>query len=57
MRKQIAAAVLAGLTMLAGGSALADGMSRGSIKDAPVAMPSWSGFYLGGGIGYGHLIG
>ena len=57
MRKQIAAAVLAGLTMLAGGSALADGMSRGSIKDAPVATPSWSGFYLGGGVGYGHLIG
>jgi len=49
--------VLAGLTMLAGGSALADGMSRGSIKDAPVATPSWSGFYLGGGVGYGHLIG
>jgi outer membrane immunogenic protein len=57
MRKQIAAAVLAGLTMLAAGSALADGMSRGSIKDVPVATPSWSGFYLGGGVGYGHLIG
>lgn len=57
MRKQIAAAVLAGLTMLVGGGALADGMPRGSIKDAPVAMPSWSGFYIGGGIGYGHLIG
>jgi outer membrane immunogenic protein len=57
MRKQIAAAVIAGLTMLVGGGALADGMPRGSIKDAPVAMPSWSGFYLGGGIGYGHLIG
>jgi len=49
--------VLAGLTMLAGGSALADGMSRGSIKDAPVATPSWSGFYLGAGVGYGHMLG
>ena len=57
MRKQIAAAVLTGLIMLVGGGALADGMPRGSIKDAPVATPSWSGFYLGGGIGYGHLIG
>jgi outer membrane immunogenic protein len=32
-------------------------MPRGSIKDAPVAMPTWSGFYLGAGVGYGHLIG
>src|SRR5262245_31566826 len=57
MRKQVAAAMLAGLTMLAGGSALADGMPRGSIKDVPVAVPTWSGFYLGAGVGYGHLIG
>ena len=56
MRKQIAAAMLAGLTMLAGGSALADGMPRGSVKDVPAAVPTWSGFYLGAGIGYGHLI-
>jgi outer membrane immunogenic protein len=56
MRKQIAAAMLAGLAMLAGGSALADGMARGSIKDVPVAVPTWSGFYLGAGVGYGHLI-
>ena len=26
------------------------------MKDVPVAMPTWSGFYLGGGVGYGHLI-
>jgi len=56
MRKQVAAAMLAGLTMLAGGNALADGMPRGSIKDVPVAVPTWSGFYLGAGVGYGHLI-
>jgi outer membrane immunogenic protein len=56
MRKQIAAAMLAGLAMLAGGNALADGMARGSIKDVPVAVPTWSGFYLGAGVGYGHLI-
>ena len=56
MRKQIAAAMLAGLTMLVGGSALADGMPGGSVKDVPVAVPTWSGFYLGAGIGYGHLI-
>ena len=56
MRKQIAAAMLAGLAMLAGGSALADGMARGSMKDVPVAVPTWSGFYLGAGVGYGHLI-
>ena len=56
MRKQIAAAMLAGLAMLAGGSALADGMARGSMKDVPVAVPTWSGFYLGAGLGYGHLI-
>jgi hypothetical protein len=36
MRKQIAAAVLAGAMLLAGGNALADGMERGSIKDVPV---------------------
>ena len=57
MRKQIAAAVLAGLAMLAGNAALADGMARGSIKDAPIAVSTWSGFYLGAGVGYGHLIG
>jgi outer membrane immunogenic protein len=56
MRKQVAAIVLAGMAMLAGGSALADGM-RGSIKDAPVAAPTWSGFYLGLGLGYGHVVG
>lgn len=56
MRKQIAAAMLAGLAMLAGGSALADGMPRGSMKDVPVAVPTWSGFYLGAGVGYGHLV-
>ena len=56
MRKQIAAAMFAGLTMLVGGSALADGMPRGSIKDVPVAVPTWSGFYLGAGVGYGHLV-
>jgi outer membrane immunogenic protein len=56
MRKQIAAAMFAGLTMLAGGAALADGMPRGSVKDVPVAVPTWSGFYLGAGLGYGHLI-
>ena len=56
MRKQIAAAMLAGLAMLAGGSALADGIARGSMKDVPVAVPTWSGFYLGAGVGYGHLI-
>lgn len=56
MRKQIAAAMLAGLTMLAGGSALADGMPRGSVKDVPVAVPTWSGFYLGAGVGYGHMV-
>jgi len=56
MRKQVAAAMLAGMTMLAGSSALADGMPRGSVKDVPVAVPTWSGFYLGAGLGYGHLI-
>jgi outer membrane immunogenic protein len=58
MRKKIAALILAGTAMLAGGAALADGMPGGSIKDTPVApMTTWSGFYLGGGVGYGHMIG
>ncbi|KAB2917803.1 MAG: porin family protein [Hyphomicrobiaceae bacterium] len=58
MLKQIAATTVVGLAVVAGGPALADGMPRGSLKDAPVccAMPSWSGFYIGAGIGYGHLV-
>ncbi len=56
MRRQIAAAVLAGAMLLAGGNALADGMERGSIKDVPVT-PTWSGFYLGLGVGYGMVFG
>jgi outer membrane immunogenic protein len=58
MRKQIAALALAGMAMLAGRAALADGMDRGSLKDAPIApVATWSGFYIGAGGGYGHFIG
>jgi opacity protein-like surface antigen len=41
------------------GTALADGMRHGSLKDAPMAMmpgPMWSGFYAGLGLGYGHAV-
>jgi opacity protein-like surface antigen len=48
------AAHLAGAILLVatGGTALADGMV--SLKDTPVAPPSWSGPYFGGSVGYGH---
>jgi outer membrane immunogenic protein len=54
MLRQVAASVLFGLALAAGGTASADGMP-GSIKDAPVVAPTWSGFYIGAGIGYGLL--
>ena len=54
MLRQVAAAVLFGLALAAGGTASADGMP-GSVKDAPVLAPSWSAFYIGAGVGYGLL--
>lgn len=59
MLKHVAAAVAVGLAALASGSALADGMPRGSLKDTPscCAGPNWNGFYIGATVGYGHLVG
>ena len=54
MLRQVAASVLFGLALSAGGTASADGMP-GSIKDAPIAVPTWSAFYIGAGVGYGLL--
>jgi outer membrane immunogenic protein len=54
MLRQVAASVLFGLALTAGGTASADGMP-GSVKDAPVLAPSWSAFYIGAGVGYGLL--
>jgi outer membrane immunogenic protein len=31
-------------------------MPSGSIKDVPVVTTTWSGFYIGAGVGYGHLV-
>jgi outer membrane immunogenic protein len=56
MLKQLAGLALAALAALVGGPALADGM-RGSLKDAPAPMPTWSGFYIGAGVGYAHVFG
>jgi outer membrane immunogenic protein len=54
MLRQVAASVLFGLALTAGGTASADGMPS-SIKDAPIAAPTWSAFYIGAGVGYGLL--
>ncbi len=57
MLKQVVASALFGWAVITGGAALADGMP-GSVKDTPdcCVAPIWSGFYLGAGIGYGHLV-
>lgn len=59
MLKKALAVAITGVVALATGTALADGLpQRGSIKDsAPVVVaPNWNGFYLGVGVGYGHLV-
>ena len=56
MLKRIGASVLLGLMVAGGGMAWADGMPSGSIKDVPVVTTTWSGFYIGAGVGYGHLV-
>jgi outer membrane immunogenic protein len=45
----------AGLGFLVGisGPAAADGYTRGSVKDPPVGVYNWSGFYTGAHVGYG----
>jgi outer membrane immunogenic protein len=55
MKRKIASAMLASLVALASGRAAADGMPSVSLKDSP-RTPIWSGYYVGAGIGYGHLI-
>jgi opacity protein-like surface antigen len=55
MGKRAVTSVMGGLALaLASSPALADGMV--SLKDTVVApeAPTWSGFYFGGSIGYGH---
>ena len=55
MRKALFAATL--VAVMGGGSSAnaADLYASGSMKDAPVYTPvmSWTGFYLGGTLGYG----
>jgi outer membrane immunogenic protein len=54
MQKRLIAVVAAGLTAFAAGVGLADGPpANRSMMTAPVAPPSWSGFYVSGGFGYG----
>src|SRR5512138_2196161 len=48
MLRKVAASLLFGLALAAGGTASADGMP-GSVKDAPVVAPTWSAFYIGAG--------
>ncbi len=58
MKRFVVWALGLALGAVAGDSAMADGMARrGSLKDAPAvygSAPTWSGFYLGAGLGYGH---
>jgi opacity protein-like surface antigen len=54
MEKRMVTSILGGLTLaLTSGAALADGMP--SLKDTVVApeVPTWSGAYFGGSVGYG----
>ena len=55
MKIKMTVLALAAATMIATGKAAADGMPGISLKDAPRA-PIWAGFYVGAGIGYGHLV-
>lgn len=50
----VLAGALAGSIVASPGAALADGMWRGSIKDAPAPAPwTWTGLYVGASVGYG----
>ena len=55
MKRKIVSAMLAAFVALTAGRAAADGMPSVSLKDSP-RTPIWSGYYVGAGIGYGHLI-
>ena len=54
MQKTLAAATLAAVLGMSGGAYAADLSAGGSMKDAPAYVPdtgSWTGFYLGAGVG------
>lgn len=55
MQKTLVAATLAAVLGMSGGAYAADLVTGGSMKDAPVYVPdtSWTGFYIGAGIGGG----
>lgn len=58
MRKLVIGAAAAAYLGTAG-MAAADGMYEGSMKDAPAPLPpvmSWTGFYIGGGVGAGAVV-
>jgi outer membrane immunogenic protein len=52
LRKCSIGIVAVGVSMFASSAPRADGMPSGS----PCCAPSWTGFYLGGGVGYGSFV-
>jgi len=53
MQKTLVAATLAAVLGFGGAASAADVYSAGGYKDAPVAVNTWTGFYIGVGGGYG----
>jgi len=53
-RMMVSAVALA--AVMSTSAAMADGYERGPRYAAPCCAPSWSGFYLGAGVGYGSFV-